>query len=305
MPEIRLEVKMDLLTERTNIKSQDIDQKSTIEILRLINQEDRIVAEAVGKELENIKMAVDCIVASFKKEGRLIYIGAGSSGRMGVLDAAESQPTFSVGVDKIVGLIAGGTEAMIRAIEEIEDDASAGRNDLKELKLTREDVVVGITASGNTPYVLGALEYANRVGARTVSLTSNRNSKINEIVDISITPVVGSEVITGSTRLKSGTAQKMVVNMLSTTSMIKMGKVYKNLMVDLNPTNNKLRNRARRIIMEVTGVGEKDAEKYLELANNRPKIAIVMIICNCDYETAVKRLKQAEGSIYRAIEMKG
>lgn len=291
-----------LTTEKSNYKSKDIDKKTTLEVLQIINEEDKKVAYAVEKELPNIAKAVDEIIKSFKEGGRLIYIGAGTSGRLGVLDAAECPPTFSTEKDQVIGIIAGGKKAFTEAIEGAEDDVDAGRRDLENINLTKLDTVVGITASGNTPYVLGAIEYANSVGATTVGLCCNYNSKLSKLVEIPIIPVAGPEIIAGSTRLKSGTAQKMVLNMLSTASMIGIGKVYNNLMVDLNPSNNKLMDRAKRIIMEATGVDENAAKEYLKLSKNQPKIAIVMIEANCNYDEAVKSLNKCDGSIYKAIK---
>lgn len=292
----------ELMTEKSNDKSKDIDKKSTIEILRIMNDEDKLVAHAVEKELPNIAVAVDNIIESFKKGGRLIYIGSGTSGRLGILDASECPPTFSTDKNQVIGIIAGGEKAVTEALEGAEDDVNAGKRDLKEISLSKDDTVVGITASGNTPYVLGAIEYANTIGATTVGLYCNASSKLGEISDITINPIVGPEIIAGSTRLKSGTAQKMVLNMLSTASMIGMGKVYKNLMVDLKPTNKKLINRSKHIIMEVTGVSETESEKYLKLSNNNPKIAIVMIETNSGYNEAVECLEISNGSIYKAID---
>ena len=293
-----------LTTEKSNYKSKDIDKKTTLEVLQIINEEDKKVAYAVEKELPNIAKAVDEIIKSFKEGGRLIYIGAGTSGRLGVLDAAECPPTFSTEKDQVIGIIAGGKKAFTEAIEGAEDDVDAGRRDLENINLTKLDTVVGITASGNTPYVLGAIEYANKIGATTVGLCCNDNSKLPKLASIAITPIVGPEIIAGSTRLKSGTAQKMVLNMLSTASMIGIGKVYNNLMVDLNPSNNKLVDRSKRIIMEATGVKEDIAEKYLELSKNKPKIAIVMIETKCSYDEAVELLDKYDGSIYKAIRYK-
>lgn len=293
---------MNLITEKSNLQSIDIDKKSIPEVLKIINQEDKQIAYAVEKELPQIGEAVEKIIQSFKNGGRLIYIGAGTSGRLGILDAAECPPTFSTPKDQVIGLIAGGKEALIEALEGAEDDIIAGKRDLNYENISRVDTVVGITASGNTPYVLGAIDFANEIGATTIGLCCNPHSKLNEIVDISITPIVGPEVITGSTRLKAGTAQKMVLNMLSTASMIGIGKVYGNLMVDLNPTNNKLIERAKRIIMEVTNIEEDMASKYLKLSNNNPKIAIVMIKTGSNYEEAKKLLEENDGFIHRIID---
>lgn len=293
---------MNLITEKSNINSKGIDRKPISEILEIMNNEDKLVAYAVEKEIPNIEKAVKKIIESFKRDGRLIYIGAGTSGRLGILDASECPPTFSTDEGQVIGLIAGGLDAMTVAIEGAEDKKEAGKEDLKNINLTENDVVVGLTANGNTPYVIGAIEYANSIGATTVGVTCNEGSKISEIADIAITPIVGPEVIAGSTRLKAGTAQKMVLNMLSTASMIGMGKVYSNLMVDVNPTNSKLIDRAKRIIMEATGVEKKEAEKYLEMSQNKPKVAIVMIKKDCSYEEALKLLEEHDGFIYKVVD---
>ena len=293
---------MNLITEKSNINSKEIDRKPISEILEIMNNEDKLVAYAVEKEIPNIDKAVKKIIESFKRDGRLIYIGAGTSGRLGILDASECPPTFSTDEGQVIGLIAGGLDAMTVAIEGAEDKKEAGKEDLKNINLTENDVVVGLTANGNTPYVIGAIEYANSIGATTVGVTCNEGSKISEIADIAITPIVGPEVIAGSTRLKAGTAQKMVLNMLSTASMIGMGKVYSNLMVDVNPTNSKLIDRAKRIIMEATGIEKKEAEKYLEMSQNKPKVAIVMIKKDCSYEEALKLLEEHDGFIYKVVD---
>lgn len=293
---------MNLITEKSNINSKGIDRKPISEILEIMNNEDKLVAYAVEKEIPNIEKAVKKIIESFKRDGRMIYIGAGTSGRLGILDASECPPTFSTDEGQVIGLIAGGLDAMTVAIEGAEDKKEAGKEDLKNINLTENDVVVGLTANGNTPYVIGAIEYANSIGATTVGVTCNEGSKISEIADIAITPIVGPEVIAGSTRLKAGTAQKMVLNMLSTASMIGMGKVYSNLMVDVNPTNSKLIDRAKRIIMEATGVEKKEAEKYLEMSQNKPKVAIVMIKKDCSYEEALKLLEEHDGFIYKVVD---
>lgn len=293
---------MNLITEKSNINSKEIDRKPISEILEIMNNEDKLVAYAVEKEIPNIEKAVKKIIESFKRDGRMIYIGAGTSGRLGILDASECPPTFSTDEGQVIGLIAGGLDAMTVAIEGAEDKKEAGKEDLKNINLTENDVVVGLTANGNTPYVIGAIEYANSIGATTVGVTCNEGSKISEIADIAITPIVGPEVIAGSTRLKAGTAQKMVLNMLSTASMIGMGKVYSNLMVDVNPTNSKLIDRAKRIIMEATGVEKKEAEKYLEMSQNKPKVAIVMIKKDCSYEEALKLLEEHDGFIYKVVD---
>lgn len=295
---------MNLTTEKSNYKSKNIDKKTTMEILELMNEEDKSVAYAVEKEIPNITKAVDEIIHSFENGGRLIYIGAGTSGRLGVLDASECPPTFSTDKDQVIGIIAGGERALTEAIEGAEDNPESGMEDLKKVKITNKDTLVGIAASGNTPYVIGAIEYANSIGAITIGLSCNENSKVSKVANIAITPVVGPEVLTGSTRLKAGTAQKMVLNMLTTGSMIGIGKAYKNLMVDLNPSNKKLIDRSKRIIMEATGVSAVEAERYLKLSDNKPKVAIVMVETNCSYEEAILYLERFGGSIYKTINYK-
>ncbi|SCG82386.1 N-acetylmuramic acid-6-phosphate etherase [Proteiniborus sp. DW1] len=291
-----------LITESINNRTNNIDEKSLSEVLKIINEEDKKVAYAVEKELPNIEKAVEKIIESFKKGGRLFYIGAGTSGRLGTLDAAECPPTFGTPYEQVVGIIAGGRDALICAIEGAEDSMELGEKDLSERELTSDDVVVGIAASGRTPYVIGALKYAKKVGAITVSLSCNEKPLIGEYADISITPIVGPEIITGSTRMKAGTAQKMVLNMLSTASMIGIGKVYGNLMVDVQPTNEKLIQRAKRMVMLATGADKEKVEKTLELSGFNPKIAIVMLKKNCTYEEATKRLKDGDGFIHRALK---
>lgn len=294
-----------LTTELVNINTLDIDQKSALEIVNIMNEEDKKVPLAVEKELPNISKAVEKIVEAFKNEGRLIYLGAGTSGRLGILDAAECPPTFSTPKEMVVGLIAGGEIALIEAVEGAEDIEDEGLKDLVDINLTSKDVVVGIAASGRTPYVIGGLNYANTIGATTVSLSCNENSPISELSDISITPIVGPEIIAGSTRLKSATAQKLVLNMLTTASMIGIGKVYNNLMVDVQTTNKKLINRAKRIIMLATGIEENLAEQVLKESNYQPKVAIVMIKTNCNKDEAIKKLEEANGFIKKALEEKG
>ncbi|KGG79726.1 N-acetylmuramic acid-6-phosphate etherase [Caloranaerobacter azorensis H53214] len=291
-----------LVTEAPNIKTSNIDQKTPLEILQLMNNEDKKVALAVEKELPNIARGVEKIIESFNRGGRLIYIGAGTSGRLGILDAAECPPTFGTPQEQVIGIIAGGQEALTKAIEGAEDSFEKGMEALKEVNVSFKDVVVGITASGRTPYVIGALRYAKDIGATTVAVSCNSNAEVNSIADISITPVVGPEIIAGSTRLKAGTAQKMVLNMLSTSSMIGIGKVYKNLMVDVQPTNKKLIERAKRIIMMATGVSYEKAEKALIESNYKPKIAIIMIKTGCSYQEALVRIKKGGGFVHKAIK---
>lgn len=291
-----------LITESTNNRTNNIDEKSSMEILKLINEEDKKVAYAVEKEIPNIAKATEKIIESFKKGGRLIYIGAGTSGRLGMLDAAECPPTFGTPYNQVIGVIAGGRDALICAIEGAEDSMELGEEDLMVKDLTSDDVVVGIAASGRTPYVIGALKYAKKIGAATISLSCNEKPAIGEYADISITPIVGPEIITGSTRMKAGTAQKMVLNMLSTASMIGMGKVYGNLMVDVQPTNEKLIQRAKRIVMMATGADKDKVEKALNISGTNPKVAIVMLKTGCSYEEATRRIKDGDGFIHRALK---
>lgn len=291
-----------LITESTNSRTSNIDEKSPIEILKIINDEDKKVAYAVEKEIPNIARAVEKIIESFKKGGRLIYIGAGTSGRLGILDSAECPPTFGTPQDQVIGIIAGGKDALICAIEGAEDNMELGEKDLMDINLTSSDVVVGIAASGRTPYVIGALKYAKKIKATTISLSCNHKPIIERYADISITPIVGPEIIAGSTRMKAGTAQKMVLNMLSTASMIGIGKVYGNLMVDVQPTNEKLIQRAKRIVMLATGADSDKVEKALELSGYKPKVAIVMIKAGCTYEEALKRIENGDGFIHKALK---
>lgn len=290
-----------LTTEKQNANTYDIDEKSPIEIVKLMNEADKTVAVAVEKESLNIAIAVQKIIEAFNKGGRLIYIGAGTSGRLGILDAAECPPTFGTSKEMVLGVIAGGNKALVDAVEGAEDCQDEGEKDLRNVGLNKKDVVVGIAASGRTPYVIGALRYAKKVGSVTVSLSCNQNGKINDIADISIIPVVGPEVITGSTRLKAGTAQKMVLNMLSTSSMIGIGKAYKNLMVDVQATNQKLIERTKRIVMLATDVTYEEAEEKLIETDYNTKAAVVMIMLGCSYQEALNRINESNGFVKRAL----
>ena len=289
-------------TELRNPRTNEIDLLSPGQIVRRISDEDKLVAGAVERELPAIASAVDRIVAAFRRGGRLIYIGAGTSGRLGVLDAAECPPTFSVPPDMVVGIIAGGDTALRRSIEGAEDNVQAGAADLADVNLTARDVVVGIAASGRTPYVLGALDFAQPLGAGTIGLTTAPNSPIAQSAEISIAPAVGPEVVAGSTRMKSGTAQKMVLNMLSTGAMIRIGKTYGNLMVDVAVSNEKLRARALGILADVTGIDGEDAEALLESAGGDVKCAILTALSGVDQITADRRLREAGGILRRALE---
>jgi len=289
-------------TEQRNEASLDIDSKSALEIVSIINNEDKKVPAAVTQILSEIAALVDDIVAAFKKGGRLIYIGAGTSGRLGVLDASECPPTYGVEPGMVMGLIAGGQEALTKSIESAEDRADDGVRELKALGFDKKDVLVGITASGQAPYVLGALEYARNIGAVTAAISCNANSKTFDYARHRLYANVGPEVVTGSTRMKSGTAQKLILNMLTTAAMIRMGKVYKNLMVDLKPVNHKLVLRSIRLIREVTGCTPEEAREKFDASGKRPKTAIVMILLKKDRDEAEKLLKEADGHISLLIE---
>ena len=290
-----------LVSEGRNPRTTEIDLMSSLEIVTTINAEDQSVAEAVSRTLPQVAAAVDAIVVAFQAGGRLVYIGAGTSGRLGVLDASECPPTFGVPPRMVVGLIAGGLDALVNASEGAEDQADAGVADLAAIGISANDVVVGIAVSGRTPYVIGALEHAKAQGARTVALTCNPDSPIAGMADISIAPVVGPEVITGSTRLKSGTAQKLVLNMLSTASMVRIGKTYGNLMVDMIASNAKLVARAARMVSQATDSSLAEADAALAAAGNDSKLAILMILTGQDAETARQSLVAAGGVLRRAI----
>ncbi len=292
-----------LISEERNPNTMDIDTLGTAEILRVINREDRSVPDAVEKVIPEIARAVDRIVGAFSKGGRLIYVGAGTSGRLGVLDAAECPPTFSVPPDMVIGLIAGGADALVSATEGAEDVEEEGVAALKRIGLTAKDVVVGLAASGRTPYVRAALAYAKALGATTIALSCNPRSSIARIAEIAILPIVGPEVLTGSTRMKSGTAQKLVLNMLTTASMIRIGKCYQNLMVDLKPTNMKLLARAARIVMQATGCTEEQAQEALNRTDNDVKLAILTTITGMDLEQAKSALAKAGMVLRKAIAL--
>jgi len=284
-----------LVSEARNPDTMQIDLMSTQQILAAMNTEDRRVPVAVEKVLPEIAATVDHIVRAFKAGGRLVYMGAGTSGRLGVLDASECPPTFGVPATMVVGVIAGGDTALRNPIEGAEDDPNEGRQDLQKIGVTNNDVVVGIAVSGRTPYVIGGLEYARQVGATTIALSCNPDSAIAALADIAISPVVGPEALTGSTRLKSGTAQKLVLNMLTTASMIRMGKTYQNLMVDLSVSNEKLAARATRIMVEATGCAADDAEHYLTQSGNNVKLAILMALTGLEKAAAQTALAKSDG----------
>ncbi len=294
-----------LSTEQRNPRSMEIDAKSTAEILKIINEEDKLVPLAVENELPYIEQAVEIIVDALKNGGRLLYFGAGTSGRLGVVDASECPPTFGTPFGLIEGFIAGGKEAMFRAQEGAEDHEENGAADVIKANVTSKDVVCGIAASRRTPYVVGAVKKAKEIGARTLFITCNPRSNFNiQEVDVAICPYVGPEVIMGSTRMKSGTAQKLVLNMLTTTSMIRLGKVYENMMIDLQMTNKKLVERSKRIVMTITGATYDEAAEYLAKAGGHVKTALVMIRANVDSDEAKKRLDAADGFVRLAIEGK-
>lgn len=292
----------DLVTEAQNPASVNIDDKGTEEILRIINREDQTVPKVVEKEIPYIARAVDLLVDVFKRGGRLFYIGAGTSGRLGVLDAAECPPTYGTDPEMIQGIIAGGYKALVQAQEGYEDRAELGAEDLMSRGFTKNDVVCGIAASYRTPYVLGAIRKAREIGAKTLFVTCNPRSEIKVDVDVAICPVVGPEVVMGSTRMKAGTATKLVLNMLTTTSMIRLGKVYGNMMVDLMMTSRKLEERSKRTVMLVTGVNYQEAARVLKEAGGHVKTALVMILGGVDAEEARRRLKAADGFVRKAIE---
>ncbi|PSW16921.1 N-acetylmuramic acid 6-phosphate etherase [Photobacterium sanctipauli] len=291
-----------LVSEGRNPDTMDIDLLPSLEIVKRINQQDKLVPLAIEKVLPEIAQAVDKITEAFKVGGRLVYMGAGTSGRLGILDASECPPTFGVSDQMVIGLIAGGPEAIIKAKEGAEDSPQLGKEDLQAINFTDKDVVVGIAASGRTPYVIGGLEYANSQGATTVALSCNPESAIAEVAKIAISPVVGPEALTGSTRMKSGTAQKLVLNMLTTASMIRLGKSYQNLMVDVKATNEKLVARSARIVMQATDCEKEIAVSTLEQTQYDVKLAILMILTGLDIETAKQQLEAKAGFLRRAVE---
>ncbi|HYL83479.1 MAG TPA: N-acetylmuramic acid 6-phosphate etherase [Candidatus Angelobacter sp.] len=288
-------------TEQRNPASRKLDRMTAREIVRLMNREDRTVARAVGRELPAIAHAVDAIVAGMRSGGRLIYVGAGSSGRIGVLDAAECPPTFGTSTKRVRALIAGGRRAITSAVEGAEDATRNGERDLRRIKLTRNDVVVGIAASGTTPYVLGAMKYAHRRGAMTIAVTSNLRMPLVRMAKIVIAPEVGPEVLTGSTRLKAGTSQKMVLNMLSTAAMARLGHVYENLMIDMMLTNEKLADRALRILAEASGKSVSAARHAVRAARHNMRVALVMLKRGVEAGEAKRRLRAADGDLRKAL----
>ncbi|HIF9170262.1 TPA: N-acetylmuramic acid 6-phosphate etherase [Photobacterium damselae] len=290
-----------LVTESRNQASNAIDTLSTLDMVTVINQEDQKVALAVEKTLPEIALAVDAIADAFMAGGRLIYMGAGTSGRLGILDASECPPTYGSNPNQVVGLIAGGHKAILKAVENAEDNRELAKQDLQNLGLTKNDVVVGIAASGRTPYVIGGMKYARSVGAQVVAVSCNPQSEMTKIADIAITPVVGAEVITGSSRMKAGTAQKLVLNMLTTGAMIRTGKVFGNLMVDVEATNAKLIQRQTNIVMQATDCDAAQAEEALSACDRHCKTAILMILAGLDAEQAKKQLANHNGFIRSAL----
>ena len=302
MAENLLQTLSTLITEQRNPNSMHVDSLSALEIVQLMNKEDKQVPLAIEKCLPQIAQAVECIVAAFQQGGRLVYIGAGTSGRLGVLDASECPPTFGVSPEMVKGIIAGGERALRHPIEGAEDSKTHAVVDLQTIQFSSKDVLVGIAASGRTPYVIGALEYAKSLGSVTVSIASNPNSAMANIVDIAIDTVVGPEVLTGSSRLKSGTAQKLVLNMLTTASMILMGKCYQNLMVDVQASNEKLKARAIRIVMQATDCEKALAEETLKQADQNAKLAIMMILSGLDRAQAEALLEKHHGKLQLALK---
>ena len=302
MAENLLQTLSTLITEQRNPNSMHVDSLSALEIVQLMNEEDKQVPLAIEKCLPQIAQAVEYIVAAFQQGGRLVYIGAGTSGRLGVLDASECPPTFGVSPEMVKGIIAGGERALRHPIEGAEDSKTQAVVDLQTIQLSSKDVLVGIAASGRTPYVIGALEYAKSLGSVTVSIASNPNSAMANIVDIAIDTVVGPEVLTGSSRLKSGTAQKLVLNMLTTASMILMGKCYQNLMVDVQASNEKLKARAIRIVMQATDCDKALAEETLKQADQNAKLAIMMILSGLDRAQAEALLEKHHGKLQLALK---
>jgi len=292
----------ELVSEERNQETTSLDTLNTLELVTKINEQDKKVPLAVEKELPRIAEAVDVISEAFGSNGRLFYVGAGTSGRLGILDASECPPTFGVDASMVVGLIAGGYEAIHSSKEGAEDSSIQGQKDLIEHKVNNNDVVVGIAASGRTPYVIGALQYAKSIGAHTIALSCNPDSDIATVADTAISPVVGPEVLTGSTRMKSGTAQKLVLNILTTASMIRIGKCYQNLMVDVQATNEKLVARAIRIVMQATQCNEESATTALKESSNNVKVAILMILTGESYQNATKKLAESSGFLRTAIE---
>lgn len=290
-----------LVTESRNHHSENIDTLSTLDMLKVINNEDKKVPLAVEKVLPEIAQLVDKVAIAFSQGGRLIYCGAGTSGRLGILDASECPPTYGTPHEMVIGLIAGGHKAILQAVENAEDNIQLGEQDLRQLNFNEQDILVGIAASGRTPYVIGALKYAKSLGATTGAISCNPESPIAQIADIAITPIVGAEVVTGSSRMKAGTAQKLILNMITTAAMIKIGKVFGNLMVDVEATNAKLVERQVRIVMQATECERSIAEEALSQCQRHCKTAILMILAGVDALQATQMLNQNKGFIRKAL----
>ncbi len=290
-----------MATEMRNAGTMALDEMTPLEIITIMNHEDERVAKVVKGALPQVAKAVEWTTKSLQTGGRIVYIGAGTSGRLGILDASECPPTFGVSYDCVVGIIAGGKEAFIKAAEGAEDNPDLGRDDLIKIHLTSKDTVIGIAASGRTPYVLGAMAYAKETGCRTVAIVCNENMEMSRAADIGIELLTGPEILTGSTRLKAGTAEKMVLNMISTASMVGIGKVYENLMVDVQQTNEKLVCRAENIVMEAVNCSREDARKALKEADGDAKLAITRMLLNCNIARARKLLEGAKGKIRIAV----
>ncbi len=296
-----MDERFDLATERRNPRSMNLDHMSARQIAELMNDEDEHVVHAVREVLPWVALAISLATKSLQRGGRIIYLGAGTSGRLGLLDAAECPPTFGVSPERVIGLIAGGAPAMLEAVEGAEDSTTQAQEDLHRIGLSTTDCVIGLSASGRTPYVVYGLTYAKELGCATVAIACTRDSEIGRVADVAIEPKTGAEVLTGSTRLKAGTAQKMILNMISTGSMVAMGKTYQNLMVDVRPTNEKLRARARRIVVEATGCDARIAERTLRAAGGNAKTAIVMILLGVSYQEAKDALYDADGKVGFAV----
>ncbi len=290
-----------LTTEARNPATTGLDDLSAIEVVRLINSEDALVAQAVGREAEVIAEVVEIVADRLSRGGRLVYMGAGTSGRLGVLDAAECPPTFNADPSQVIGLIAGGKTALTTAVEGAEDNPELGAQDLADIQLTPNDVLIGIATSGRTPYVVGGLQYARKLGAFTVAFSCNDAAEIRDQANLAITPVVGPEVLSGSTRLKAGTATKLVLNTITTAAMIRLGKTYGNLMVDLRPSNNKLLARSVRIVGLATGLGQDESQQVLDLCDGEVKLAIVVQLSGATPDEARRRLAACDGHVGRAI----
>ncbi|MBD5084874.1 MAG: N-acetylmuramic acid 6-phosphate etherase [Clostridiales bacterium] len=291
-----------MTTETRNPNTMNLDVMTPLEVVTAMNNEDAKVPAAIRPVLPQIAQVVEWAIQAVEAGGRVFYMGAGTSGRLGVLDAAECPPTFGVSDDVIIGLIAGGDKAFLKAVEGAEDSRELGREDLETRGLTKNDLVIGIAASGRTPYVLGALDYAKEVGCHTAAISCNAGCAIGQAAEVAVEAEVGPEVLTGSTRLKAGTAQKLILNMISTATMVGVGKAYQNLMVDVMQTNEKLRRRAEKIVMEATGVSQEEARKNLDLAGDNAKTAITMILVGCGAEEAKARLDKARGHVREAIQ---